>query len=166
MKNTPLFKRSPENFLDYVKNPGLLFSIKNKQKLYRNFFLKGTTFGKHFYKAYANKLRRVKNLSKKMYYTEFISKNKSNPKQMWEIINSAVSTKSVISPLTKINIENSVIKDSSKIAECFNQFFVEIGHSIANNVNKLLHTDYTTYLRNPVLHSLVLDPPLQLKFFI
>ena len=54
---------------------------------------------------------------------------------MWEIINSAISNKSVISPLTKINIENSVIKDSTKIADCFNQFFVEIGRSIANNVN-------------------------------
>ena len=44
---------------------GLLIFIKNKQKLYRNFFLKGTAFGKHFYEAYANKLTRVKNLSKK-----------------------------------------------------------------------------------------------------
>ena len=44
-----------------------------------------------------------------MYYTEFISKNKCNPKKMWEIINSAISTKSVIFPLTKINTENSVI---------------------------------------------------------
>ena len=99
------------------------------------------------------------------YYTEFISKNKSNPKKMWEIINSAISTKSVIFPLTKINIENSVIEDSSKIADCFIQFFVEIGHSIANNVNKPLHTDYTTYLRNPVLHSLVLDPPTAIEIF-
>ena len=64
-----------------------------------------------------------------------------------------------------MNIENSVIEDSSKIADCFNQFFVEIGHSIANNVNKSLHTDYTTYLRNPVLHSIVLDPPIAIKIF-
>ena len=98
---------------------GLLISIKNKEKLYRNFFLNGTTIGKHFHKAYANKLIRVKNLSKRMYYTEFISKNKSNPKKMWKIIISAISIKSVISPLTKINTENSVIEDSSKIADCF-----------------------------------------------
>ena len=63
---------------------------------------------------------------------------------MWEIINSAISTKSVIFPLTKISIKNSVIEDSSKIADCFKQFFVEIGHSIASNVNKPLHTNYTT----------------------
>ena len=104
-----------------------------------------------------------KKFIKKMYYTEFISKNKSNPKKTWEIINSAISIKSVISPLTKINIANSVIEDSSKIADCFNQFFVEIGHSIANNINKPLHTDYTTYLKNPVLHSLVLDPPTAIE---
>ena len=144
---------------------GLLILIKNKQKLYRNFFLKGTAFGKHFYKAYTNKLTQVKNLSKKMYYTEFISKNKSYPKKMWEMINSTISTKCVISPLTKINIENSVIEDSTKIADCFNQFFVEIGHPIANNVNKPLYTEYTTYLRNPVLHSLVLDPPTAIEIF-
>ena len=102
---------------------GLLISIKNKQKLYRNFFLNGTGFEKHFYKAYANKLTRVKNLSRKRYYTEFISKNKSNPKKMWEIINSNISTKSVICPLTKINIKNSVTEDSSKIADWFNQIF-------------------------------------------
>ena len=58
-----------------------------------------------------------------MYYTEFISKNKSNSKKTWKFINSAISTKSVISPLTTINIKNSVIQDSSKIADCFKQFF-------------------------------------------
>ena len=98
-----------------------------------------------------------------MYYTEFISKNKSNPKKMWKIINSAISTKNVISPLTKIIIKNLVIEDSLKIADYFNQFFVEIGHSIVNNINKPLHTDYTTYLRNPILHSLVLDPPTAIE---
>ena len=99
-----------------------------------------------------------------MYYTEFVSKNKSNPKKMWEIFNSAICTKSVISPLTKISIENSVIEDSSKIDDCFNQFFVEIGHSITNNtnINKPLHTDYTTY---PVLHPLVLDPSTAIEIF-
>ena len=54
-----------------------------------------------------------------MYYTMFISKNKSNPKKMWEITNSAISIKCYFS-LTKINIENSVIEDLSKLADCFN----------------------------------------------
>ena len=56
---------------------------------------------------------------------------------MWEIINSAISTKHVNFPLTKINTENPVNGDPSKIVDCFNQFFVEIGHSITKNVSKL-----------------------------
>ena len=66
---------------------------------------------------------------------------------MWEIIKSAISTKRVNSPLTKVTTENSVNNDRSKIADCFNQFFVKIGHSIANNVNKPFHADCTTYLK-------------------
>ena len=82
-----------------------------------------------------------------MYYTEFISKNNSNPRKMWEITNSAISTKRVNSPITIINTENSVIDDSSNIANCFNQFFFEIGHFIVNNVNKPFHADYISYLK-------------------
>ena len=39
--------------------------MKNKQKIYKKFFLQGSKWEKTFYKAYANKLTRVKNLSKK-----------------------------------------------------------------------------------------------------
>ena len=49
------------------KNPWLtkgLSSTKNKQKSYKTFFLQGTDWEKTLYKAYANKLTRVKNLSK------------------------------------------------------------------------------------------------------
>ena len=45
---------------------------------------------------------------------------------------------------------------------------LKIGHSIkqtANNVKKTLHTVYTTYLRIPVLHSLVLHPPTAIEIF-
>ena len=64
---------------------------------------------------------------------------------MWKIINSAISTKSVISLLTKI-IENSVIKDSSKIADCFNQFFVEIGKYLNICLNTHLEFIYLNIL--------------------
>ena len=94
-----------------------------------------------------------------MYCIELISKNKSNPKKIWEIINFAIYNKCVNSPITNSNTENSVNDDLSKIADCFNQFFVEIGYSIANNVNKCLHANCTTYLKNPVLHFIVLNPP-------
>ena len=73
-------------------------------------------------------------IKKKMFYTKFISKNKSNPKKIVEIIDFAISTKHVNFLLIKINIENSVKDDPPKTADCLNQFFVEIGHYMANNI--------------------------------
>ena len=61
-------KQCPENKTGSNKNRGLprvLVSIKNKQKLYQSYFLNGNAYEKSFYKLYANKLTRVKNLSKK-----------------------------------------------------------------------------------------------------
>ena len=41
---------------------GILISIKNKQKLYKTYFLGGSNFEKFYYKIYANKLTGVNNL--------------------------------------------------------------------------------------------------------
>ena len=80
-----------------------------------------------------------------MYYTEFISKNNSNPKKMWEIINSVISTTHINFPLTKINTENSVIDHPSKIANCFNQVFVELVTPLqAMSINPLMQTTLLT----------------------
>ena len=65
----PPSKQCPENKKRIQRKPwltkGLLVSIKNKQKLYQSYFLNGNAYEKSFYKLYANKLTRVKNLSKK-----------------------------------------------------------------------------------------------------
>ena len=44
---------------------GLITYIKHKQRLYKTHFLKGNSSERQFYKKYANKLTRLKNLSKK-----------------------------------------------------------------------------------------------------
>jgi len=43
---------------------GLLISIKNKQNLHRTCYVNGNEFDKKNFKTYANKLTRIKNLSK------------------------------------------------------------------------------------------------------
>ena len=63
----------------------------------------------NFLKKYSNKLTRVKNLSKKMYYTEYISKYNSNPKKVWQIINSLIPRKTVNSFVKNINVDNKFI---------------------------------------------------------
>jgi len=67
-KHAPL-QRASRKQKRIQQNPwltkGLLISIKNKQKLHKTLFLNGNDFERSLYKKYANKLTRVKNLSKK-----------------------------------------------------------------------------------------------------
>ena len=46
---------------------GIFVSIRKKQKLYVTHYLKGNEIQKKFYKTYANKLTKLKTLSKKLY---------------------------------------------------------------------------------------------------
>jgi len=83
------YKLSHENKKCIQQNPwltkGLLNSIKTN-KSYKKLFLNGN-------KEYANKLTRVKNFSKKMYYNITISEQKNNPKKLWKFINSMLPSK-------------------------------------------------------------------------
>ena len=80
--HTPLKKRTRKQKRLQQKpwiTKGLLVSLKNKLKLHKNFFLHGDDFEKIFYKTNANKLTRVKNLSKKLNYNEAIFLKKIQP---------------------------------------------------------------------------------------
>ena len=95
-KHTPLHTASRKQKRIQNKpwlTKGFLTSIKNKQLLYKNFFLGNNEFGKLYYKKYADKLTRVKNLTKKIYYNEAINDKKNNPKELWRFINSVIPSK-------------------------------------------------------------------------
>ena len=109
---------------------GLITSIidKHKQRLYRTHFLKGNSSERQFYKKYANKLTRLKNLSKKMYYKEAFNVKKSNSNELWKLINSFILNKRANIPIVKkLTVNNIDFEEPEGISEQFNKFFVEIG---------------------------------------
>ena len=116
---------------------GLFISIKNKQTLYKKFFLSNNEFGKWYYKKYANKLTRVKIYQKKkIYYYATIKEKRNNPKELWKFIKSVIPSKhSPFLPLTKIKVGNTEIVIPDKITEQLNNYFVKIGHLIAKSVS-------------------------------
>ena len=148
-----------------LKNPGLtkglLTSIKNKQKLYKTFFLQGTDWEKTFYKVYANKLARVKNLSKKMYYKQSILEKKQNLNELWKFINSAIPSKRPDTPLApfEIIVNDCSLNNPKKIAQVFNDYFVNIGQSIANSIDETKFPSFKTYMNSSVSQTIVLKPP-------
>ena len=52
-----------------------------------------------------------------MYYTEYIAKHNTNPKKVWQIINSLIPRKTVNSFVKNINVNNKFIDHPSDIVE-------------------------------------------------
>ena len=110
---------------------------------------------KTFYKTYANKLTRVRNLSKKLYYKEAIClKKKTIPRSCGSLL-ILLSRQNPPSPKTLNN--HTVIEDPFLISELFNDYFVKIGQSIANKTTNLLNLDFNLYLKNRVFTIIVLS---------
>ena len=61
---------------------GILISIKNKQKIYKNNFLNGNDAQKLLFKTYSNKLTKVERPFKKMYFYKEFDENKNNCHKM------------------------------------------------------------------------------------
>ena len=95
----------------------------------------------------------------------YISKHNSNPKKVWQIINSLIPRKTVNSFVKNINVDNKFIDHLSDIAEEFNKYFVEIGNTLGKNMENQNNTNYSVYLKNPVLNSIVLEPPTANEIF-
>ena len=100
-----------------------------------------------------------------MYYTEYISKHNSNPKKVWQISSSLIPCKTINAFVKNINVDNKFIDHPSNIAEEFNKYFVEIGNSLGKNMENQNNTNYSAYLKNPVLNFIVLELPTLTKFF-
>ena len=149
------------------KTKGLMTSIEHKQRLYRTHLLKGNSSERQFYKKYANKLTRVKNLSKKMYYKEALNVKKSNFKELWKPINSIILNKRANNPIVKKLIVNNIgCEEQEGISEQFNKFFVEIGQEIANNANsETSNENFRTYLTKSVNSTTVFNPPNSLVIY-
>ena len=88
---------------------------------------------------------------------EYISKHNSDPKKVRQIINSLIPRKTVNSFVKNINVDNKFIDHPSDIPEEFNKYFVEIGNSLDKNMENQNNTNYSAYLKNPVLNSIVLN---------
>ena len=144
-----------------------MISINNKQRLYKTFFLTGNDFEKSYLKKYWNKLTRVKNLSKKLYYKEALSLRENNPKELWKLIKMVIPSKRTTSPPMKLQIDNNTVEDPMEISQHFNKYFAVIGKSIVKNPtdNSVSESAFTKYLRNSVINAIVLEPPQSIEVY-
>ena len=140
---------------------GIWTSIRNKQKLYVTHYLNGSNVQKKYYKKYANKLTKLKSISKKKFYENEFTKFRSNSTETWKIIKSLLpQTKFKLQQPRKIQANDKVLSTSSEIATEFNKYFSNIGKKLAKKFSNIdiNATHFNKYLFNSVTSSLFFEP--------
>ena len=99
-----------------------------------------------------------------MYFTRQFEKEKNNIKNTWKIINTALKNNTP-SKVSSIYVNNQCINDPVLIAEHYNNYFVNIGPKLANQIPNC-DANYHDYLHNPNLHSIFLYPVIEQEMHI
>ena len=115
--------------------PALKESIKTKNKLYINRY-KGIDHNKKCekYKAYRNKLNHLLRSAERKHYQDLLNEHRCNIKKSWQIIKTVINKRKHNAVCTKFKCNDTTITDGKDIANRFNNFFVNIGASLAKNI--------------------------------
>ena len=161
-------KHLPEKTVKFNKykhkiNPwmtiGILQSMKFRDKIYKK--LKSTDPKSNNYdeldtklKAFCNILQKSIRAAKIMYYQRQFERYKSDIRKTWATINELLSKKLKKSNFPRHFLSgDSIITDDRDIANCFNNFFTDIGPKLANDITSPSNKAYTDFLREKIAHS-------------
>lgn len=132
-------------------------SIRIKNKLYLKYRSNKTITNEICYKVYKNKLKHLISITKKQHYQQLLTTNKSNLKRSWKIMKELIGM-DTSHKLQKEFIVNGVsMSDPLAIANEFNNYFVNIGPSLANNIPPVSRQP-TDYISHSPAHSLFFSP--------
>ena len=114
---------------------GLIKSIQTKDKLYKKYIKHPTINNKIIHTKYKNNLTQLLRLSKRNHISSEIELHKHNMKKMWGTLNNLLgrNRKQKLPDFFKNN-DGIKVTDSSAIASYFNDFFTNIGSSLADRI--------------------------------
>ena len=107
--------------------------IRRRNVLYKKSILKPNDDNVQKYKMYRNKLNISLKLAKQNYYYSRLENEKGNMRNTWKILNSFLRRSR--KPLCRKFTSKSVnITDPQQIANEFNQYFANVGPSLASSI--------------------------------
>ena len=134
---------------------GILHSLKTRNKLYKIALESRSNLDFNKYKKYRNLLTMVIRLSRKLYHSKNIDNNRSNTNSLWSIVNDLLGKKK--STCTKIIENDQEITEPVKIANSFNNYFTNIGPTLASTINEG-EDKFSKYLSDSFHNSLFFSP--------
>ena len=157
-----------------IKNPWcsqyLRNLIKQKNALYQKYLKKPITYGGQ-YRHLRNRVNNLVHNCKNNYYKEKLTLCQNKSKETWAVLNEMLSRTKKSKTVDEILVNGTKITNYEDIANHFNNFYVNVGPELANNipVSNKSHLDYMTgsyqssfYLK-PVTNSEIISIIKDLK---
>ena len=137
---------------------GLKNSIKQKNKLYLKFKKVNSAHNDELYKIYKRKLQQLMKVAEKCHYHDLLVKYSNDMKTSWGVIKSIINKnqKPHIQGRFKIG-ENLITTDNELISNKFNDFFINIGPTLAKSIPHV-NKSPLSYLGNRLIESIYLAP--------
>ena len=138
-------KIKKKNLMNPWMSKGMKKSSKMKQKLYIK-YLKDSKL-KQEYLDYKNLFEKMKVKAKQNYYSDLLSRYSKNSRKTWEVMKELTGKrKDKSNSLPKrVELNGKYIENGSEIAKAFNEFYVQVGPSLAKKIKKPKRC-YTSYL--------------------
>ena len=134
---------------------GLKASIKHKNKLYLISLKHPTLYNISKYKQYKNKLISLLKIEEKHFYQSQIVQNKNNLRKVWTIVKEVINKKRITRNSKQFVINDQVTMDPNVISNGFNNFFVNVGPTLASKI-----------ITDGISHRNFLTESLQTSFFL
>ena len=135
---------------------GLIKSIKTKNQLYVKYLRRPTLTNHSLYKQFRNKLNILMRKVEREYYDKELLIHKNNLRKSWEIIKEVINKKKKVDLPDKFNIEDVMVTDKLEIALNFNNFYVNIGKKLSNDI-PTNSGDPLLYIKTQVPDSIFLE---------
>jgi len=136
---------------------GLVRSCIQKEKLYKRQIRNPTDNNIFAYKNFRNRLNKLIRIAEKSYYAEKFEAYKSNSRQTWHTIKQILNKNNTLPVTDFFQSGTEEITDKCAIVEKFNEYFVNIGPTLANKI-PIEPDTCTKYLSGTYKNSFYLDP--------
>jgi Skp family chaperone for outer membrane proteins len=136
---------------------GILTSIDNKNKMYKNLRVNGDISLELKYKKFKNKLGNLLRQTEKNYYKSLLDKDKNNLSKMWKTLNQVINWKKKTLQNTTFKHNNRIICNDDEIASHFNNFFLNVAKDLGNKI-PVNATDPCSHMSINLNISLFLNP--------
>ena len=132
-------------------------SIKSKNKLYVAYKKQPLPDNLTKYKTYKSILDKTLKNVERNYYADQLNKNRNDLSKSWRILKSILNQRNETTYPNIFNHQGRILTTKKDISNKFNDFFIQIGPTIASNIMKT-NSSPTSYLGNRNINTIYLEP--------